>query len=193
MSQNFARGGDRGPIPPDGLTAAVGSYSSGRLSPPAAARPFAYRAAARAMARERTRLVGLLVALVCAMPLAAAPAPKPATTSAVAKVDWSKAKRIDVVMVEYKFVPDHLSFRRGVAYRLHLENQGKELHEFTAPEFFAAVTLRDPKVLWTGGQEVVVQPGASVDVDLVPLRAGHYDLKCEDHDWAGMIGEIDVQ
>jgi uncharacterized cupredoxin-like copper-binding protein len=193
MTQNSARGDDRWLTQPRGLAAAACSYSSGRFSPRAAARSFAYRAAARAVARERTRLVGLFVALVCAMPLASAPAPKPATTPAVAKVDWSKAKRIDVSMVEYKFVPDHLSFRRGVAYRLHLENQGKELHEFTAPEFFAAVTLRDPKVLWTGGQEVVVQPGASVDIDLVPLRAGHYDLKCEDHDWAGMIGEIDVQ
>jgi uncharacterized cupredoxin-like copper-binding protein len=178
MPQNFADGGHRGPIPP---------------GVPAAARACTQHAAAEAMARNRTRVVALLVALVGAMPLAAVPAPKPTTAPAAAKVDWSKAKRIDVAMVEYKFVPDHLSFRRGVAYRLHLENQGKELHEFTAPEFFAAVTLRDPKVLWTGGQEVVVQPGASVDVDLVPLRAGHYDLKCEDHDWAGMIGEIDVQ
>jgi plastocyanin len=133
--------------------------------------------------------LALVAALLCATPLAAAPAPAPAP----GKVDWAKAKRVDVVMLEYKFVPNHLSFRRGIAYRLRLENQGKELHEFTAPEFFAAITLRDPKVLWTGGQEVVVDPGATVDVDLVPLRPGHYDLRCEDHDWAGMTGEIDVQ
>jgi uncharacterized cupredoxin-like copper-binding protein len=108
-------------------------------------------------------------------------------------VDWSKAERIDVTMVEYHFIPDHLTFRRGIPYRLHLENHGKELHEFTAPDFFAAVTVRDPRVLWTGGHEVVVQPGASADVYLVPQRSGHYDLICADHDWAGMTGEIIVQ
>ena len=96
-------------------------------------------------------------------------------------------------MTEYQFTPNHLTFRRGIPYRLHLENRGKEIHEFTAPAFFKAVALRDPRVLWTGGEEVVVQPGASADVDLIPLRAGHFDLKCEDHDWAGMTGDIVVR
>lgn len=128
----------------------------------------------------------LIFGLACATFLiAAAPSTHP--------VDWSKAQRVNVTMVEYRFIPDHLTFRRGVPYRLHLENHGKELHEFTAPEFFASVTLRDPRVLWTGGEEVVVQPGASADVYLVPQRSGHYDLKCADHDWAGMTGEIIVR
>jgi uncharacterized cupredoxin-like copper-binding protein len=108
-------------------------------------------------------------------------------------VDWSKALRVDVTMVEYNFVPNHLTFRPDIPYRLHLENRGKELHEFTAPTFFRAVTLRDRHLLWIGGQEVVVQPGASADVDLLPRRPGRFDLKCADHDWAGMTGEIIVQ
>jgi len=108
-------------------------------------------------------------------------------------VDWSKAERVNVLMVEYRFIPDHLTFRRGVPCCLHLENRGSELHEFTAPAFFAAATLRDPRVLWTGGQEVVVQPGASADIEFIPQRSGHYDLTCADHDWAGMTGEIIVR
>lgn len=95
-------------------------------------------------------------------------------------------------MVEYRFVPDRLTFRVGIPYRLHLNNRGQELHEFTAPEFFQTVTLRNSRVLWTGGEEVVVQPGASVDVDLVPRQSGRFDLRCADHDWAGMTGEIIV-
>ena len=63
-------------------------------------------------------------------------------------------------MVDDQFVPDHLSFRHGVPYRLHLENRGKDLHEFTAPEFLADALVRDPGVLANAGQEVVVQPGA---------------------------------
>ncbi|MGA3005781.1 MAG: cupredoxin domain-containing protein [Acetobacteraceae bacterium] len=108
-------------------------------------------------------------------------------------VDWSKAQRVVVTMVEYRFIPNHLTFQRDIPYRLHLENRGKELHEFTAPTFFRAVTLRDRHVLWTGGQEVVVQPGASADIDLIPRRRGRFDLSCADHDWAGMTGEITIQ
>jgi len=132
--------------------------------------------------RGMRAFVAVLACCVAASALAAKP-----------QVRWANAKRIDVVMVEYRFMPDRLTLRHGVPYLLHLENRGKELHEFTAPKFFAASRLRDPSRLATGGQEVVLQPGATVDIALVPQRAGHYDLTCADHDWAGMIGEIVVQ
>ena len=28
--------------------------------------------------------------------------------------------RVDVTMIDYRFAPDHLTFERGVHYRLHL-------------------------------------------------------------------------
>jgi uncharacterized cupredoxin-like copper-binding protein len=125
-------------------------------------------------------LKGLLAAALVL--LAAAPA-----------VDWSHAQPMTVVMVDDRFQPDHLTFKHGTPYRLRLENHGKDLHEFTAPEFFAAVTMRDPGQLANGGQEVVVQPGGSADVFLEPFRAGTYHLTCADHDWDGMVGEIVVR
>ncbi len=45
---------------------------------------------------------------------------------AVAAVDWSHARPVTVVASEYQFSPNKLTFERGVAYRLHLENHGKE-------------------------------------------------------------------
>ena len=108
-------------------------------------------------------------------------------------IDWSQAQPIDVAMVDDSFVPDHLAFHVGVPVRLHLENRGKELHEFTAPEFFAASVVRNPAALANGGQEAVLQPGASADVFLVPMKAGNYRLRCADHDWDGMVGEITVK
>jgi uncharacterized cupredoxin-like copper-binding protein len=42
------------------------------------------------------------------------------------------------------------------------------------------------------GKEVVVQPGATADVYLVPLKPGTYRLICADHDWDGMVGQIVV-
>jgi uncharacterized cupredoxin-like copper-binding protein len=113
--------------------------------------------------------------------------------AAARAVDWSKPQTMRVEMVDNRFVPDHLVFRHGVTYRLHLENHGKDMHEFTAPKFFAAATVRTPRKLANGGQEVVVQPGETADIDLVPQRPGHYDLTCADHDWDGMVGSIEVQ
>ena len=78
-------------------------------------------------------------------------------------------------------------------YRLHLENHGKDLHEFTAPEFFADALVRDPALLANGGKEVVVQPGPKIDVYLVPMKPGTFRLICADHDWDGMVGEITVE
>jgi uncharacterized cupredoxin-like copper-binding protein len=113
--------------------------------------------------------------------------------AAAPDVDWSKARPMAVVMVDDRFQPDHLTFEHGLPYRLHLDNRGKDLHEFTAPEFFAAARVRDPEQLSNEGEEVVVQPGASTDVYLEPLKPGTYRLTCADHDWDGMVGDITVK
>jgi uncharacterized cupredoxin-like copper-binding protein len=127
-------------------------------------------------------------ALLCAAAMLRA-----ASTAAAPAIDWSKAQTMRVEMVDNRFVPDQLTFRHGVAYRLHLENHGKDMHEFTAPQFFAEAIVRNPRKLANGGQEVVVQPGETADIDLVPKRPGKYELRCADHDWDGMVGGIEVQ
>ncbi len=113
--------------------------------------------------------------------------------SPAARVDWSHAQPINVLMVENRFIPERLAFRHGKPYQLHLENHGKDLHEFTAPEFLAGSIVRNPGLLANGGHDIVLQPGTSVDVDLVPLKPGTYRLYCADHDWADMTGEIIVE
>ena len=99
---------------------------------------------------------------------------------------------VTVVMVDDRFIPDRIEFQVGVHYRLRLENHGKDLHEFTAPEFFAAATVANPRVLANGAKEVVVQSRQTKEVDLVPTRVGGYSLICADHDWDGMVGKIIV-
>ena len=74
-------------------------------------------------------------------------------------------------MIDYKFVPDHLTFKHGVHYRLHLENHGKETHEFTAPTFFASAKIDNPDVLNREPTEIVMQPGDAKDVFLTPAEA----------------------
>jgi uncharacterized cupredoxin-like copper-binding protein len=100
---------------------------------------------------------------------------------------------LNVVMVDYRFQPDHLTLQHGVPYRLHLENHGKETHEFTAPTFFAASKIGNPDVLNREHTEIVMQPGDVKDLLITPGPPGKYDLRCADHDWDGMVGGITVQ
>jgi uncharacterized cupredoxin-like copper-binding protein len=100
---------------------------------------------------------------------------------------------VTVTMVDYRFEPDHLTFDHDVHYRLHLENHGKETHEFTAPLFFATAQIDNPSVLNREHTEVVMQPGDVKDVFLTPEKPGVYDLRCADHDWNGMVGGITVK
>jgi len=112
---------------------------------------------------------------------------------AVAAPDWSKAETVTVRMLDDRFVPDRLTFRHGVAYRLHLENDGRILHEFTAPDFLAAVEKKNPEVIGSYGTEIVLEPGESKDLYFVAPAAATYKLICSDHEWDGMIGEIVVE
>jgi uncharacterized cupredoxin-like copper-binding protein len=95
-------------------------------------------------------------------------------------------------MVDNSFQPDHVTFQQGKAYEFRLENHGKDMHEFTAPAFFHATTVRDGHMLANGGTEIVVQPGQSARVFLLPREKGDYKLTCADHDWDGMVGSITV-
>jgi uncharacterized cupredoxin-like copper-binding protein len=125
------------------------------------------------------QIVSLAVALVVPLSPLRAAGPDPVT--------------VNVVMIDYKFQPDHLTLQHGVPYRLHLENHGKETHEFTAPTFFAASKIDNPGVLNREHSEIVMQPGDAKDLFVTPGPPGTYDLRCADHDWNGMTGGITVK
>jgi uncharacterized cupredoxin-like copper-binding protein len=110
-----------------------------------------------------------------------------------AGVDWSKAQLVTLTAVEYAFEPNHLILHPETAYRLHVENHGRELHELTAPDFFKAIELGNPEALNREHTEIVLQPGEQKDLYFVTLRPGHYDMWCADHDWAGMTGDITIE
>jgi uncharacterized cupredoxin-like copper-binding protein len=126
-------------------------------------------------------LTALFLPMALAMPLAAR-----------ADDPWAHAQAMTVVMVDNSFQPDHLTFEQGKPYELRLENHGKDMHEFTAPAFLKAATIKDKKLLANGGTDIVLQSGKSVTVLLIAPPKGHYDLTCADHDWDGMVGGITV-
>jgi uncharacterized cupredoxin-like copper-binding protein len=112
---------------------------------------------------------------------------------AAADTDWSKADTVTMVQRDYAFDPSNLTFRVGTPYRLHVENQGKENHEITAPTFFKSVALKNPEVLNSERTEILLRPGEQSDIYFVAKQPGRYPFTCADHDWAGMTGLIVVQ
>jgi uncharacterized cupredoxin-like copper-binding protein len=141
----------------------------------------------RTAVRPRLELAAL--ALAAGLCCADAQTPERIATDA----DWANAITVAVIMVNYEFIPDRLSFRRGVPYRLHLENHGSEIHDFSAPEFFKAVELKNPDVLGPYATRIVVRPHEAKDMYFIATRAGSYELICADHDWAGMTARITVE
>jgi plastocyanin len=111
---------------------------------------------------------------------------------AVASAVWSRAERVDVRMLEYEFAPDQLRFRTGVPYQLHLINAGKEGHDFTAPDFFNAVEIKNPEALGAGKNSIYVKPGETADIYFIADKTGLFAPRCADHDWAGMKATIIV-
>jgi uncharacterized cupredoxin-like copper-binding protein len=131
----------------------------------------------RYLARLMSWLVALGVPIVFVAPVVAA----------------AEAPTVSVVMTEYDFAPKHLVLRHGVRYRLHLQNAGKEVHEFTAPAFFKIAQIENPDALDPDRKQVVLQPDETKDLLLTASRPGSYELRCADHDWAGMVGRIIVK
>ncbi len=125
--------------------------------------------------------VAALVAAIAAVPAGAAAA------------DWAAAKQVTVVTTDYRFQPKHLKLRAGSAYRLRLENRGKEMHEFNAAALFAAAEIGNPEALNADRTEIQVHPGEAKELLFVPQAAGKYRLICPDHDWTGMVGDITVR
>jgi uncharacterized cupredoxin-like copper-binding protein len=129
----------------------------------------------------------MLAAMTRALLLAAIVAVQPARAIAAEPV------AITVILTEYKFIPDRIVLQSGVRYRLHLENIGKELHEFTATSFFKSAKIENPEVLNADQTDLLLQPHESKDLLLTPRKKSEFTLTCADHDWEGMVGKIVVE
>ena len=93
-------------------------------------------------------------------------------------------------MIEYEIVPSEFRLLRDLPYRLHLVNAGKEGHDFTAPDFFAAVEVHNAGALNENGSSVFLQPGQETDIYFIARSSGLFAPRCADHDWAGMTATI---
>jgi plastocyanin len=109
-------------------------------------------------------------------------------------INWSTATPVTVALSSFAYAPSTVRVPAGVPVRLILSNESNGGHNFAAPEFFAAATVRQEDRASIRRGSVEVRRGSSVTITLVP-RAGRYRLRCTHllHTSFGMSGEIVVE
>jgi plastocyanin len=110
-----------------------------------------------------------------------------------ADIDWSKAETVTVKLTDFEYSPAYLRFHAGRPIHLILVNKGTGRHDFSAPEFFSAVTVRPGSSAPVDGT-IDVAKNETKEVDLLPVTTGSYKLECTHflHSLFGMHGMIEV-
>ena len=106
------------------------------------------------------------------------------------------AQEIHVSLTSYAFTPATITLKSGTTYRLHLTNDSRKGHNFSAAEFFAASTVAPAdRAKLDEDSELEIDAGKATDITLTPNRAGTYPLTCSHflHTTLGMKGTIIVQ
>jgi uncharacterized cupredoxin-like copper-binding protein len=109
--------------------------------------------------------------------------------------NFSKASVVKVTLADYHFNPPTVQLSAGKPIMLRLSNTAGQPHEFAAPEFFKAATIRPADAKFINGEgEVELFGGQQLDIALVP-KAGTYHLQCNKpgHVILGMQGTIVVK
>lgn len=108
-------------------------------------------------------------------------------------VEWSNAETRTVKLTDFEFSPAYLRFEVGRPVHLVLVNEGSGEHDFSAPEFFSAVTYRPGSSAPAEGR-IELGKNETKEVELLPVAAGSYKLKCTHflHSIFGMHGVIEV-
>ena len=101
--------------------------------------------------------------------------------------------KLDVVMVDYKFIPDHLISSMTCIIACTWKTTARKPTNSPHRRFLRTAKIDNPDILNHERSEIVVQPGETKDLFLTPGKPGTYDLRCADHDWDGMVGGITVQ
>jgi uncharacterized cupredoxin-like copper-binding protein len=117
------------------------------------------------------------------------------SAAAPASIAADEPQVVQVTMTNFAFTPQSLHLKHDVAYRLHFVNSGSSGHNFDSPEFFAAVSVSPQDQAKVSDGKVEVDEGDTVDVTVMPRKAGTYPVKCSHclHTTFGMTGEAVIE
>lgn len=117
----------------------------------------------------------------------------------VKSTDWAKQQELMIELSEFAFTPKEFKLKAGQPHVLKVVNKGTVKHEFTAEDFFGSVAFRkvedaSAEFKAPAPHEVEVFAGKTIELYLIPTKAGTYKLVCEieGHFEAGMFGTITV-
>jgi len=105
------------------------------------------------------------------------------------------ATPVTITLTDYAFAPGTLDLKAGTVYQLHFVNSGSKDHNFSAPEFFAAVQVAPDDQAKIAKGIVELANGKTVDITVTPGSAGTFAVECTHfmHKMMGMHGNIVVQ
>jgi uncharacterized cupredoxin-like copper-binding protein len=101
--------------------------------------------------------------------------------------------QVTVKLSSFAFAPATIHLRAGRPVVLHLATSGSGGHDFSAPEFFAAATIRAQDRGKVQRGKVELDGHEAVTLELTPA-AGRFALRCTHtlHKMLGMSGRIVV-
>ncbi|MEO5373670.1 MAG: cupredoxin domain-containing protein [Alphaproteobacteria bacterium] len=118
----------------------------------------------------------------------------------VKKANWDKMQTVEVTLKEHSYEPEEIKLKANQPYKIVLRNKGEKPHYWTAAEFFKNIATRkgqtkeaEFKVPYFNAVEV--NPGGVVDLFIVPVTPGTYQVFCtiDDHREKGMDGKIIIE
>ena len=102
---------------------------------------------------------------------------------------------IQVTLSNFNFAPNMLRLQRNMTYAMHLVNSASGGHSFSAPGFFAAVTVAPEDRAKIANGKVEIPAGQTVDITVTPMMAGRYPIVCSHflHSTFGMKGDAVIE
>lgn len=109
--------------------------------------------------------------------------------------DQGFPQTVTVEMSSFRFTPTTLTLQRGKNYKFHFVNTSSGGHNFAAGKFFLASSIAAQDQRRIVGGKIELRGGESIDINLVPLQAGTFKIRCSHfmHGAFGMKGAIIVQ
>ncbi len=98
----------------------------------------------------------------------------------VRTAEWSLAERVRVEIGDRALDPQVLTFEENRPYVIEVVNRASGPRRLSAPEFFKAVAARTVRVPQAAAVSALrytaieIEPGRSVDIELVAVRPGTY-------------------
>lgn len=102
---------------------------------------------------------------------------------------------IEITLSSYAFTPQVIELKSGGTYRLHFVNSASKSHNFSAPEFFQAVTVAPADKSKVSDGKVELDEGQAVDVTVTANTPGTYAVECTHflHASFGMKGQAIIR